>query len=147
MIRDQRTLRILPDADRAVLDIYGLTMGMPATEQFGLRTRLRHAAVAVASLIVHASARPVSAGHRRCLLRAHAAVRECEYLLGLSARLQMVDVDRCQAVLCAYGGLARALVRLIDAARPSPGAGGGSLDAARFEGDEPPRLARGLTRP
>ncbi len=85
---------------------------MPSSERFGLQSQIRRAAVSIPTNIVEGAARVSDAEYGRFIHIAHASSRECEYLLGLAARLGMVDVDQCQVLLCAYNAVSGALNQL-----------------------------------
>ena len=112
MSRDHRKLRVFQDADVAVLDVYRATASMPSSERFGLQSQIRRAAVSIPTNIVEGAARVSDTEYGRFIHIAHASSRECEYLLGLAARLGMVDVDQCQELLCTYNAVSGGLNQL-----------------------------------
>lgn len=111
------------EADAAVVDVYHLSADMPDAERYGLQMQLRRAAVSVATNIVEGSARWTSSEYQRFLSIAHASARESEYLIGLAARLRMMDERRSQALAERYGGIAGALYKLIQAIAAAERAG------------------------
>jgi four helix bundle protein len=112
MSRDHRKLRVFQDADAAVLDVYRATASMPSSERFGLQAQIRRAAVSIPTNIVEGAARVSDVEYGRFIHIAHASSRECEYLLGLAARLHLVDIDQCQVLLCTYNAVSGALNQL-----------------------------------
>jgi four helix bundle protein len=112
MSRDHRKLRVFQDSDTAVLEVYRATAAMPSSERYGLQAQIRRAAVSVPTNIVEGAARVSDAEYGRFVHIAHGSSRECDYLLGLAARLGMLDLDQCQALLCTYNGVSGALHQL-----------------------------------
>ncbi len=113
MSRDHRRLRVFGTADALVVDAYRATIGMPADERFGLRVQIRRAAVSVATNIVEGAARPSEREYCRFLGIAHASARECAYLLGLSARLNLLPADHVTPIAEAYDGLAGGILAVL----------------------------------
>ena len=72
------------------LDIYRLTEGFPAKEQFGLTSQLRRAASSVPTNIAEGSKRLHQRDYGRFLNLAEGSIAEVEYLLILSKDLGLV---------------------------------------------------------
>jgi four helix bundle protein len=70
-----------------VRNIYQVTNGFPADEQFGLTSQMRRAAVSIVTNIVEGCARSTEPEYLRFLDIAYGSARELEYQLELSRDL------------------------------------------------------------
>ncbi len=77
-MRDHTKLRAFQLADQVALAIYKQTRSFRREELFGLTSRLRRAAVSVASNIVEGAARSSEAEYLRFLDTAYGSAREVE---------------------------------------------------------------------
>ena len=92
-MRDHTRLRAFDLADQVALLTYKHTAGFPKTEQFGLQSQMRRAAVSVPSNIVEGCARSSVADYVRFLDIAFGSLRELEYQVSLATRLGFVSSD------------------------------------------------------
>ncbi len=86
-MRDRHKLRAFELADQLALLVYEHTRDFPRSEQFGLTSQMRRAAVSVPSNIVEGCGRESLADYIRFLDIAYGSVRELEYQLSLTHRL------------------------------------------------------------
>jgi four helix bundle protein len=91
MARDHRKLRVFRLADALVIEVYRLTERFPVSEQFGLRSQLRRAAVSTASNLVEGAARDSTRELRRFAQIAAGSAAESPYLASPSRRLGFID--------------------------------------------------------
>jgi four helix bundle protein len=111
--RDHRKLRVFGLADTLVVDVYRATRRFPDEERFGLQAQVRRAAVSVPTNIVEGSARITTADYCKFLNIATASAAEAQYLLDLSARLEMLTPTDVAPLLERYDVLLRGLKRLV----------------------------------
>ena len=100
-------------ADGLVLDVYRATRRFPDEERFGLQAQVRRAAVSVPTNIVEGSARSTTADYCKFLNIATASAAEAQYLLELSARLEMLSLSEVVPLLERFDVLLRGLKRLV----------------------------------
>jgi four helix bundle protein len=112
MARDHRKLAAFELADELTLRIYRITQCFPREETYGLRAQLRRAALSIPSNIVEGCGRDTEREYVRFLEIAFASTREVIYLVGLAARLQMVDAKSTDEVELFAGRVAAALAAL-----------------------------------
>lgn len=86
-MRDHTKLKAFELADTLVLHIYQATASFPTTEQYGLTSQLRRAAVSIVSNIVEGSARESMAEYTHFLSIAYGSAKEVEYQISLAYRL------------------------------------------------------------
>ncbi len=92
-MRDHRKLRAFELADELALRVYEATAKFPKSEQFGLVSQLRRAAVSIPSNIVEGCARRTETELIRFLDIAYGSTREVEYQLSLSQRLSFLSAE------------------------------------------------------
>ena len=92
-MRDHNKLRAFELADEVALLAYKATQTFPKTEQFGLTSQMRRAAVSVPSNIVEGCGRDTDAEFLRFLDIAFGSLRELIYQLSLATRLGFIDGD------------------------------------------------------
>ena len=100
-MRDYRRLAVWSKAHELALMTYHLTNSFPNTEQFGLTSQMRRAAVSVASNIVEGYGRGTDRDFARFLNIASGSNCELEYQLLLAGDLGYVtqtEIERPQAV-------------------------------------------------
>ena len=91
MKRDHAKLRAFELADEVALLVYQITAKFPRSEQYGLTSQIRRAAVSVPSNIVEGCARESQADYIRFLNIAFGSLKELHYQLGLANRLGFLD--------------------------------------------------------
>ena len=84
-------LLIWQRAHQFVKDIYAATAQFPKSEQIGLVSQLRRAAVSVAANIVEGQAKATRPDFRRFLSIANSSLAECEYYLELALELSFMS--------------------------------------------------------
>jgi four helix bundle protein len=114
MPRDPWKLRVFALADSLVPEIYGATRSFPTEERFGLVSQLRRAAVSVPANIVEGCGRRKTNDYLHFLNIATGSAYELGYLLGLSARLEMMPAKDAGALQDTCGHIAASLTALID---------------------------------
>jgi four helix bundle protein len=87
MSRDHRNLRVFHQAHKLTLAIYQHTRDFPRDEWFGIRARIRRAAVSVPSNVVEGSARTGEKDYLRFLHIALGSACEVKYLASLTSEL------------------------------------------------------------
>ena len=101
-MRDHTKLKAFHLADALAVETYRHTTDFPKSEQYGLTSQLRRAAVSIASNIVEGSARNSEGDYLRFLDMAYGSARELEYQLSLAHRLKyMSQVDYARLNLAA----------------------------------------------
>ena len=89
-MRDHRKLRAFELADELILQVYKMTAVFPTSEQFGLTSQIRRAAVSIASNIVEGCARQSQADYIRFMNIAYGSACEVEYQINLANRLGFI---------------------------------------------------------
>ena len=79
-----RKLRVWQIADRLAHEVYRITKNFPHTEQYGLVSQLRRAAVSVATNLVEGQARKGKREFKQFVATALGSLAEVEYLLEFS---------------------------------------------------------------
>lgn len=121
MSRDHRKLRVFAAADALAERIYKATKGFPPDERYGLRSQIRRAAVSVPTNIVEGSARVTTREYLNFLNTALGSACEVRYLVGLCARLDLLDARHRDELEAGYADLCPALQGLINRLRSIDG--------------------------
>lgn len=86
-------LKVWQRSHQLVLEIYKLTAGLPAAEQYGLTSQLRRAAASVPTNIAEGSRRQHAQDYARFLNIGEGSLAEVEYLLMLARDLGYMPAD------------------------------------------------------
>lgn len=92
-MRNPKKLRAFELADELAVAIYKCTSRFPTSEQFGLSSQMRRAAVSVPSNIVEGCAKSSTKDYLRFLEVAYGSACELQYQISLAFRLQFMDAD------------------------------------------------------
>jgi len=112
-VRDYREYKVWQKGHLVVRDVYRVTNGFPHTEQYGIASQLRRAAVSIPTNIAEGAGRESDADFRRFLQMAAGSANEVEYLLFLSGELDYSSSEVLSSVSEAVGEVRRMLVSLI----------------------------------
>jgi four helix bundle protein len=118
-MRDHRKLRAFELADALALQVYQATAEFPKSEQFGLASQMRRAAVSIPCNIVEGCARPSEADFLRFLDIAYGSTRELEYQISLALRLGFLHDERHAALAAQCEEASKVLHGLIRSLRSS----------------------------
>ncbi len=108
-------------AHQLALAVYQVTIGWPATERYGLTSRIRRAAAAVPTTLAEGAATRGPRELRRYVDISLGSVSECGYLLLLTRDLGLLSVSdytRLDMLRKQTGGLIWRLARALDQHRP-----------------------------
>lgn len=100
-------------ADDLAVSIYQLTNAFPKSEDYGLTSQMRRAAVSVAANIAEGSARATLEDYVHFLFIAKSSLSEVEYYLHLSHRLGYLDSDKYDSITQVQEEASRVLYGLI----------------------------------
>jgi four helix bundle protein len=95
-VQSYRDLKVWQIAVQLTLEVYRITTTFPRSEQFGLTSQLRRAAVSVASNIAEGHARSTRGEYRSLLSVARGSAIEVEVQLFLAEQLGYVEAP----ILC-----------------------------------------------
>ena len=114
--KSHRDLRVWNTAIELVLEVYRITEVFPRTEQFGLRSQLRRAALSIPSNIAEGHSRSTRGEYKNALSIARGSVAEVEVQLTLAEKLGFAEasvlaiaLDHCDAISRMITNLKRAL--------------------------------------
>ena len=119
-MRDHRKLRAFVLADEVALETYGLTVGFPREEMYGLTSQMRRAAVSAPSNIVEGCSRSSQPDYLRFLEIAFGSLRELHYQFTLAKRLGFCDDSKARAFESLILETEKVLNSLIRAVRKPP---------------------------
>jgi len=97
-MRDFKKLTVWQKADELVVQVYAVTVCFPSTEQYGLTSQFRRAAVSIAANIAEGSARRTLKDFHHFLHIARGSLSEVEYYIHLSHRLGYLDQTQTQSL-------------------------------------------------
>jgi four helix bundle protein len=86
-IHDYEKLQVWQKSMQLVVDVYSMTKTYPSTEQFGLTSQMRRAAVSIPSNIAEGSRRSTEKDFRNFLITALGSASELETQLKIAFRL------------------------------------------------------------
>lgn len=112
-MRDHTKLRAFEQADLLAEIVYRESASFPPSEQVGLRSQIRRAAVSVVSNIVEGCARSSEIEYLRFLDIAYGSAKELEYQIGLCARLGFISHASYHLLNQHCATTAKSLCRLI----------------------------------
>ena len=110
---DYRKLRVWEAADKVTLAIYQETQGCPPSEQCGLRSQMRRAAVSVPSNIAEGCGRNTLPQLRQFARIALGSANELEYQIGLAGRLGFLAPEAAAQLAAEIGEVKRMLAGLL----------------------------------
>ena len=113
MSRDHRKLRVFHQAHKLTLAIYQRTHDFPRDEWFGLRARIRRAAVSVPSNLVEGNARSGERDYLRFLNIALGSACEVNYLASLTSELGYARGAEWITIIGQCDAVVRQLQRLV----------------------------------
>lgn len=108
-----KDLKVWEKAHGLVLEIYGMTAGMPKEEVYGLTNQLRRSSASVAANIVEGQCRNTSKEYLQFLYNARGSLEETRYHLLLARDLRYVAVDKYELLENKYEEVSRMLNSLI----------------------------------
>src|SRR3982750_1646296 len=115
-VQSYRDLRVWRTSVELTLEVYRLTETFPRSEQFGLTSQLRRAAVSIVSDIAEGHSRTTRGEFRNFLSAARGSTREVEVQLFLAEQLGYTNRttvvkarDHCDAISRMITNLKRAL--------------------------------------
>ena len=112
-VGDYRKLRVWEAADKVTLAVYQETQGFPTSEQFGLRSQMRRAAVSVPSNIAEWCGRNTLPQLRQFARIALGSANELEYQIGLAGRLGFLVPQVADRLAGEVGEVKRMLAGLL----------------------------------
>lgn len=118
-MRDHTKLRAFELADELAVAVYQSTQAFPKTEQFGLTSQMRRAAVSAASNIVEGCARHGRQDYVRFLDIAYGSASELQYQISLAHRLGFLNGPSHQVLSVASQEACKVLNGLIRSLRKS----------------------------
>ena len=96
--RLHRKLDVWQKAMDLVLRVYQMTRGFPKTEEFGLTSQMRRAAVSVPSNVAEGAARKGNKEFLQFLNIAQGSLSELDTQVELAHRLKYIDAPLCDAL-------------------------------------------------
>lgn len=115
--KPHRKLIVWQKAMSFVETIYRLTESFPKTEQFGLTTQLRRAAVSIVSNIAEGAARQTSREHLQALYIARGSVSEVDTQLEIAQRLHLMTAEQQHSAMEDLDDISRLLNGLMSSKR------------------------------
>lgn len=112
-----RNLRVWQAGVRFVVQIYRVTRTFPPDERFGLTSQLRRAAISLPANIAEGHGRISSGEWIQFLGIARGSAYEIETQLVIAHELGLLDEPTHRELTNAISGIARGLIRLIEAAQ------------------------------
>lgn len=106
-----------------VASIYSLTAAFPSSERFGLTSQLRRASVSVSANIAEGHGRRSTGDYLRFLAIARGSLMECDALLHVAHRLDLLPTESLDPLLSSLtqvGRMLSALIARLEAKSNSP---------------------------
>jgi four helix bundle protein len=117
MVTDFRDLRVWEAAMVLAEAVYGLVVGFPADERFGLASQLKRAAISVPSCIAEGNARESTKDYLRFLSMAKGSLAEMQTQVLLAVRLGFADPSAAASVMSRIAAVSQLLQSLRKALR------------------------------
>ena len=114
MARDYTKIRAWQLADELAIKIYGATKGCPKSENFGLTSQMRRAAVSVAANIVEGSARKHQNEYLQFLYTSIGSLTELGYFLRFSNKIGYLNKQDFDVLNLQYQKTIKTLRALIN---------------------------------
>lgn len=113
MIRSYKDLIVWQKSMDLAEAIYLITESLPSTENYGLRTQIRRAAVSIPSNIAEGYGRQTTGSYKQFLLIARGSLLELETQIEICVRLKYLDKSNTSNLEIVFTEISKMLTSLI----------------------------------
>ena len=120
MLRNYKDLKVWQKGYQLCLEIYKGTKEFPKSEQYGLTSQIRRAAVSIPSNIAEGYGRKTTKEYIQSLYIAYGSLCELETQILLSGDLEYISKEKYETLLAGIGSIERMLKALIKSLENKP---------------------------